>query len=411
MRSRSFIVVALVLSSTLVSTLGGCAPTKEGVKNRQAAADRMNVVSAQVNFDQSKQLFATGQLDKALREIDKAIERYPESGEYYLLRGRILQEQARLEQALAAFTTALEKNPKLADAQYYAGVIYQRWSDDEQAFTCYNQAFEIAPDRVHYLQAAAESLVAMGELDKAEQLIEPKLAYFEHNASLRQLQAQIAMLKGDAKRAAALYSEARMLNPDDQTVLEEMMWAQYAAGMFSQCFDSARTLQTLAKEPRQDLVHLEARCLAMMGRGVEARELYLQLCKTRAGDPSVWSELGTLAWELGDYRSLAQASVQMMAIAPERYEGYLFRAVNEKHKGNQAQAVELFREACNRAGGVTLPFLMLGQALEQSGDVTGARTAYNDALQTDPDSAEAKALLRRLNGQPQQQITAAPVDQ
>jgi tetratricopeptide (TPR) repeat protein len=404
MRSRSFIV----LITALGLSLPGCAPTKEGVKNRQAAADRMNIVSAQVNLDQAKQLFATGQLDKALSEVDKAIARYPESGKYHLLRGRILLEQARLEQSLHSFTTALQKDPTLADAQYYAGVVYQRWSDDEQAYNCYKEACAIAPDQVHYLLAAAESLVAMGELEQADALIEPKLAYFEHNASLRQLRAQIAMLRGDAAQAAALYVDARMLNPDDETVLEELLWAQYAANMFSECYDSARTLQIMAKEPRQELTLLEARCLAMMGRGVEARELYLQLTNLRPGDIAVWSELGTLSWELGDYRSLAQASVQLTAMAPHRYEGYLFRAVNERHKGNTAEAVRLLREACDRAGDATLPFLMLGQALEQTGDLNGAVAAYNAALTTDPDSAQAKTLLGRLNGE--RQITAAPVE-
>ena len=50
---------------------------------------------------------------------------YPESGDYHLMRGRILLEQSRLEQSLQSLTTALEKNPQLADSQYYAGVIYQ----------------------------------------------------------------------------------------------------------------------------------------------------------------------------------------------------------------------------------------------------------------------------------------------
>ena len=42
---------------------------------------------------------------------------------------------------------------------------------------------------MHYLLASAEALVAMGEFDQAEELIVPKMAYFEHNASLHQLQA------------------------------------------------------------------------------------------------------------------------------------------------------------------------------------------------------------------------------
>ncbi|HVP72792.1 MAG TPA: tetratricopeptide repeat protein [Phycisphaerales bacterium] len=404
MRIRCSIVSLAILAAAV--SLAGCSPSKSGVKNRQAANDRMNVVAAQINLEQAEQFFSTGQLDEALREIDRAIARYPDAGEYHLMRGRILLEQAKLEQSLDAFTTALEKNPKLADAHYYAGVIYQRWSDDEQAHTCYQAAFDLQPEKVHYLLASAEALVAMGEFDRAEELIDPKMAYFEHNASLRQLQAQIAMLKGEPKRSAEMYAEARLLNPDDSSLLEEMIWAQYAAGMYSQCYESASMMQAKSTQPRTDLTHLQARCLAMMGRGVEARELYLQLVKTRSADPSVWSELGTLCWELGDYRNLAQSSTQMIAIAPDRYEGYLFRAVNERHKGNNAEAQRLLKEACRRAGGISLPFLMLGQSLEQSGDNDGAALAYNQALQVDPDSAEAKALLSRLNGE--QQISEAP---
>lgn len=427
MRIRALIIVTS--AALTITHLAGCAPTGEGMKNRAAANDRMNLVGAQVNFEQAKQLFASGQLDKSLREIDKAIARFPKAGEYHLLRGRILLEQARLEQALEAFTLAIEKSttpeteasaqPKAtpdemdkfrmataAEAQYFAGVVYQRWSDDEQAFHCYSEAFRLGPDKVHYLMAAAESLVALGELQQADDLITPKMAYFEHNAGLRQLQAQIAMLRGDAKRSAEIYAEARMLNPDDTSLLEEMIWVQYAAGMYAQCYETAKTLCVTTGVERPDLMHLQARCLAIMGRGVEAREIYISLTKSRAADPAVWSELGTLAWELGDYRSLAQASVQLMAIAPERYEGYLFRAANEKHKGNNEEALRLLRESCRRAGGSTLPFLMLGQTLEQTGDFSGARTAYNAALAADPQSSEAITFLRRLNGE--QQITAAP---
>lgn len=426
---------AALLSVVLAAALAtGCAPTKEGIKNRQAASDRMNLVGAQVNYEQSRQLFASGQLDKSLREIDKAIARYPKSGAFHLMRGRILLEQARLEQALASFTLALENDSKLADAHYYAGVVYQRWSDEEQAFTCYVAAHELETDKVHYLLAAAEALTAMGEFERAQTLIEPRLAYFEHNASLRQLLAQIAMLRGNAAQSADLYAQARLLNPDDVTLLEEMMWAQYAAGQYAKCLESAKLLEVSAganrqagasssqrssSEPRSDIVHLKARCLGMMGRGVEARELYLELVKMRTADTTVWSELGALAWELGDYRTVAQASVQLMSMSPERHEGYLFRGVNERQKGNLQEAVRLFRESCRRVAaarsdpdsGRTLtavPFVVLGQTLEQMQDWAGARDAYNDALKADPGSEEAKTLLRRLNGE--QRVTSVPME-
>ena len=95
----------------------------------------------------------------------------------------------------------------------------------------------------------------------------------------------------------------------------------------------------------------------------------------------------------------------MIAIAPDRYEGYLFRAVNERQKGNAAEAQKQLREACRRAGGITLPFIMLGQSLETSGD-SRAALAYNQAAGQSR-QPRSEGPLRRLNGD--QQFSAARI--
>jgi Flp pilus assembly protein TadD len=444
-------MIRLIFTMTALlslASLGACNSTdSQSVKTRQAANDRMNLVQAQIHRDQSYQAFQTGQFDKALREINHAIDRFPKMPDYYVLQGRIFMETHKLEQALRSFQTAIEKADTLQDeiargadkhakgsdstntvssaarqdnrtatelakttaqAHYFAGIVFQRWSDDEQAYQHYRQAFELESTNAQYLLASAESLVALGEFESAKQLIESKLTYFEHNAALRQLQAQIALLQGEPKKAAALYGEARLLSPDDDMLLEQLMWAQYAAEMYGQCHESVKRLQERAKNTRPELFHLEARCLAQMNRGVEARDLYLQLTRMQPADATIWSELGTLAWDLGDYRRVALCSAQLIALAPDRYEGYMLKGINERYKGNLDEAIELFRKACALGSDVALPHLLLGKALEQSGDLSGAKLAYQSASQVEPNSPEARELLSRLLST--ERMTAAPSD-
>lgn len=453
-----------VLLFVIAAFITGCGQKSNHELIREQARDRMNLVNATVTYNQGLQYFETGQFDKALREINAAIARYPKSCAFYTLQGRIHMEAKRLEQAMDSLELAIkagreacaidpestvEEQDKvimaadpllrapLAEAHYYTGIVLQRWSDDEDAYTHYNTAFTLDDGKVDYLLAAAESLIALGEYDKAQELIEPRQAFFEHNAALHQLLGQIALLKGDAVAAARLYGEARMLNPDDNSLLEDLVWAQYAAEMYGECLESVKTLQGRLAMPhssgssrsipgrasaagvaigetsstsanRVDLKHLQARCLTMLGRLSNAREMYLEVARLKPAEVTVWTELGTVCWELGDYRRVAECSVQLMALAPDRYEGYMLRGINERQKNNIDEAVSLFTQAAERAQDSVMPWLLLGQTLEQSGDIDGAKTAYSRAVEVDPRSTDAQNLLARL--EQSQAVTAVPTD-
>jgi tetratricopeptide (TPR) repeat protein len=381
---------------TLAALLVGCGPTKAGLDARAEARQRMNTYSAQFTYDQAEQEFQAGQFDRALRDIDRAIAQAPEVAEFDLLKGRIHLETARLEPAVQSFFAALEKNPQLAEAHYFAGIVFQRWSDDEQAFDHYQQAYEIESDNVQYLLATAEALIALGEFDEAQGLVESRLAFFEHNAALRHLLGQIALLEGDARTAARLYEEARLLDPDNLMLMEELAWAQYSAELYGQCFETVRLLQERLKEQRNDLMHLEARCLAMLGRSAEAYNRFLTLTKLTPDDPSVWMEFGTLAWQLGDNRRMAQCGVRAIDLVPDRYEGYMLKGLYEQHEGRLKEAVNQLRQAADLAPEVILPHLLLGRALEQAGQPRAALAAYDSALRIDPQSSEALMLQERL---------------
>ncbi len=391
-RSVSYILVPL-----LVVTLAGCmGPTKTGLEAREKARARVNVINAQIDYKLAKQSFEVGQFEAAVRSIKIAIERSPQEASYLLLQGRIYLETYRLDLAIESFEAALELHAQLADAHYYAGIVYQRWSNDQLAYDQYRSAYELEPSKVQYLLAAAESLVAMREFERARHLTEEKLAYFEHNAALRHLLGQIALLQDEPLEAARHLAQARLLNPDDQILLEELARAQFAAGLYGKCYHSVRQSQLGSKEKRTDLIHIEARCLVFLDRTIEARKLYLELTRLRPTDPHYWVELGMVTWELGDFRRVAESGDRVAALAPERFEGYMLKALAARHEGDLQEAVTLLGRATDLASDTAVPHLLLGKTLQEKGDHQAALAAYAAAVRAEPDSPEARFLFEEV---------------
>jgi tetratricopeptide (TPR) repeat protein len=396
MKARTYLFTLCAAAGTL--TLAACnGPTKAGIEAREEARARIDEYGAKFTYDQAKQDFETGQFDRALKTITAAIEAIPDAPEFHLLQGRILLEMNELQKAVQAFHMAVEKDDKLADAHYYAGIVFQRWSDDEKAFEHYNAAYEIDPDQVAYLIAATEALIALGEFEQARTFVEGRLDYFESNSAMRHLLGQIALFEDDRKKAARLYSEALMLDADNDALLEELAWVQYEAGLYGDCHSSVKLLQTREDQERLDLMQLEARCLTMLDRAVDAHVIYSALTRRDPSNASVWIEFGTLAWKLGDFRRVAQCGVRTMNIAPDRFEGYMLKGLYERNEGRFDEAAAELRHAAGLAKGTVLPHLLLGRTLEQAGHAREALTVYGQAMKLDPESTDARSLYSALS--------------
>ena len=394
--SARFVLIP-VLAVLVLATGSGCGGPSFHDEMRIDARKRLDVLNASLNYDQALQAFKSGQFEKAIKFTTTALAQNDEDVENHLLLGRIYIETNALEMAIGSLKTAQETDPELADPYYYSGIVYQRWSDDEQAYEAYRKAFELESSSVHYLLAAAESLVALERFDGAKSLIESKLAYFEHNLALRLLLGQIAMIEGRYGEAADHLEEAWLFNPEDDLLLEDLAHAQYAAGLFTRCLKSIRYLREASKERRPDLFHFEALCLTRMDRLQEARALYREATGLAPSDLQIWIDFGALAWELEDYHRVALCGARLTSLAPERYEGYLFKGVNERHHGNLDEAITFLRDSADRSDGAPVPYVLLGRTLQDSGDTAAARDAYEACLRFDPDNEPARLFLAQMN--------------
>jgi tetratricopeptide (TPR) repeat protein len=86
-------------------------------------------------------------LDLAIRALRQAITKNPEAGDAYLVLGRLLGTAgADASQVIAAFQDAIRLRPVDAEAHNSLGLVYVQTGDDEKAIVAFREAIRLRPD-------------------------------------------------------------------------------------------------------------------------------------------------------------------------------------------------------------------------------------------------------------------------
>ena len=398
---RTRILVALSLSAT-IALASACAPRTAGREARKEADARFQRTTSLVSYDQAKQSFESGELEKARKDIETAIARSNKESKYWSLLGRIELESKKLEKAVEAFGKAIECDPTQAEPYYYRGIVYQRWSDNTKAIADYLKAAELDTERISYVLAAAELMITERKLDDARMLLLPKLAYFEHNAAMHELLGDIASLGGDARSAAASYERASMIDPEAPLVGEKLVASLFDAGEYQKCLETVRRQRERASQsqatgkrfiPTLAMLRHEGRSLAMLGRTSEARVVFSDTVREYPEDTGGWRDLATAALAIGDLGRAQSASERLVALANEDPTGYTLRGYVAQEKGNYDDAVNWHRQAVARAPKDVEAHVALALALSQAGKRDECMKVLRDALAIDPKSDLAQRAI------------------
>jgi tetratricopeptide (TPR) repeat protein len=366
----------------------GCAGNgKYTSEHKVRSHERVAGMKAANEFEQARQAFLVGDLDKALRAVDRSITIHPGVARSHVLRGRIMLEQSNMELSIQSLMKAEEIEPENVEAQYYLGLVHERYSQPQEALARFRKAAELEPSNAQYALATAETMVDLGMVDEAEKFLTNGSLAFKHNAGIRQTLGHIAMIRGDHARAVELFSEARLLAPDDWVVLEDLVQAQIAAGAYADAeFNLSRLLNVSENKERRDLRQMRARCLTKVDRPLEAREILIQLTGDAAGQKDVesWIELGNVCFVLRDMNRVRQAAARIVALAPNRPEGYMLRSLMQRRNGDLAAALESAERAVERRGTNVEPLLLRGLVLKDLGRETEARASFSMAARENP---------------------------
>ncbi len=415
-------LVVTILLMTLTGVQTGCGThgkyTQEG---KDLAQTRMSQLKAGVQLQMAQQQFLAGDLDKARKSIEVALNAVPNYPQAHVLRGRILMESGDLENARQCFLIAESIDPNLPDAQYYAGICYERFRQWEPAFERYSRAADLDRANPQYVVAAAEMLVHQKHDDQALALLTERRKDFAHNAAIVQCLGNLATLAGDNELAVSHLADARMLAPDDLTILEQLARAQVAAGKFADAeFSVGKLLDAQAAEQpkfsanlkarvasqtpisRRDLQLLRARCLVGLQRFSEAQQILVEQTASAEGqkDVSTWILLGHVASKLDDAVRIRQVAAKLLSIAPDRHEGHTFRAValalQADYPAAEQAAMRAVEMAARSGQSDAGPLLVLSNIQIKAGKTTEALASARAAIAIDPESATAQHLMDSL---------------
>jgi tetratricopeptide (TPR) repeat protein len=390
--ARKITTLTAALSLILIA---GCGHGRYTTEHTNAAKAKMNMLKSATEYQMAYQAFMAGDLDKAASHVDYSLSLTETVPKSHVLKGRVMMEKGDLERATLCFQQAQKLDEKNVEAAYYQGVLAERVARKEEALKYYQQAADIEPANAQYSIAAAEMLIDLTRIDEADAYLRARLDRFVNNAGVKQVMGNIAMLRGDTTAAQALYSEARLLDPDNKAVVENLIRAQIANNDMADAeVNLSKLLSDRDMNDRRDLRHMRARCLVQLDRPVEARDLYLALTKDSDGaaDAEAWKGLGEVAFVLKDTQRVKLCAQRLIAIAPQSPDGWVLRGLLNRRTGdlqaarmNLEQAVHLRRDANT--------LMLLGMVQQELNMTDAARESYRQALALQPESANAKTML------------------
>src|SRR5262245_15596704 len=164
-------------------------------EHKSGAKAKMQALKSASEYQMAHQAYLSGDLEKALKHADYAIELNEKVVKSHVLRGRILLEMSDIEKASQAFANAEGLDANNVDVWYFQGILNERIGKTEEALRRYMGAAERDPSNAQYVIATTEMLMQLDHLDEAAAFIEARADTFEHSAGVQQVLGHIAMLK------------------------------------------------------------------------------------------------------------------------------------------------------------------------------------------------------------------------
>jgi len=190
---QQFILVFLILTISVLSSLGQNAPSTSQVKRpnllqgeqARAKSDWDNAIlyfNKAIDTDEAKgdavlleiaysglcqAYFSKNQFDLAVPDCDKAIQYNSRRFFVYLFHGFLAKRKGFIDQAINDFSKAIEINPASGGAYSFRGEAYSEKHDYDLAFADLNKAIELTPDDAGNYSARAHVYEARGDLEKA----------------------------------------------------------------------------------------------------------------------------------------------------------------------------------------------------------------------------------------------------
>ena len=342
-----------------------------------------------------------GQLTEALAAVDKAGAMDPNSAEVHYQRGSVLHVQGNLAAALASYDKALAVDPGHVDARVARAGLYidlKRYDDASKDVAALLDKTPNEP-RGWYLSAllaehAGRQAEMKAALGKITSLLDPvPIEYIRFRPQILLLNGEAHYGLGEREKAKPFFEYFHQVQPGSP--VSKLLASIYLAeGNVDRAIDALDHYVRAAPKDTQALALLAS---ARMAKGQDAIAASLMQEALRSNDaPELRTAYGMSLIGTGQTAN-AQSQLEAAYKADPGQTRAAFALVGlylRSHQSAKALAVAkaLVARQPSNAGFQNL----LGMAKARNRDVTGARTAFEQAIKLDPTLVPASLNLARL---------------
>lgn len=351
-----------------------------------------------------------GRLAEAESEYDEALRLAPEATWTRYRRGLVRLDQARFEDAMEDFRWVLERDPDHAAALGGLGNVLVRLGRAQEALPAFERALELQPDASSLYYGLAMSLRAAGRVDEARAALgrnqhgrpgfpDPWVSEIESRSANREAlfhAGNRAMRTGSMDDAIRYFEAFLREEPEHRAARMSLSVAYIQSGREREGL--TRLAKLIEDDPdARGAARLMADTLANLGRFEESlpyfEQAYAQdpeLLATAADWATVLAKLGRTEEALDRLGSLIDGRPQEVY---SRLKYATILATTERGQEARPMLEELARAPGLRDELRAEAWYHLGSLDQQSGREAEARSAWQRALELDPESQLALAAL------------------
>lgn len=253
--------------------------------------------------------------------------------------------------------------------------------------------------------AVAQQKARAGDYEGAAAILQEAVAATPDDAERREWFASVLLRLGRAGEAQAQAMKAVQSAPDRVGARIVLADAQYQIGQI----DRAReTLAEARKVAPTDptVARRHAVIAAESGKPADAIESWRVVVAAKPEDAEAWMSLGDLYAQTGDAAKSEAAYKKVVELDPEHaYRTYFNLGAVIENRDNLSEAdnrkaADAFRKAIEIKPDYALAYRHLGYTLLRSGDLPGAKKAFQKYLELEPKAADAGEIRATVKSLP-----------
>ncbi len=337
--------------------------------------------------------------DKSLEMVDPVVAAMPDNPAALEVKARAEMETGRLDDAVATYQSLIKLAPNAAQPKYELSQAYMALGKLDEARAAAEAA--VAADSRH---AAARLLLArillrQEDAASAESVVADLVKEFPNAADVKEIEADLAMLKNDPQRALVLYRDARKIADSRRLAAAE---ARALAESGDQQAAAATLEQWIERNPRDTAARLELnRYYQAADRTADAEANLRAIIDYEPDNALARNDLAWMLYQAGDLAAALPEAERALKAAPESPVVMDTLGVILLDLGEVKRSIGLLRRANDSAPDNPSIGFHLARAYALGDDQKQARDMLAALLEKHPSFAEreqAATLLAQLGG-------------